>query len=347
MTHRHLLNTATIAVLSALLACTDDSPTQPENNRDPGTASPQFAWASNSWMSRASLPSTRNGLEGGVANNSSGASILYVFGGLRDGASTIDPSLDDYVTTIQAYDYASNSWTTKASSFQGYWMSGVGLIDGKLYIPGGFAQTPAGHRAQRTLHVYDPALDVMTTRAPLPRPVVGGVSGVIDGRLYVFTGGCVPCEGFVSRRFYRYDPATNTWTFLNWSPHGHLFGAGGVINGKFYIAGGINETRDNSDDLDVYDPVSGRWTTRAPMPDIVANVGGGVLNNKLYLVGGEVGPDKEANKRVFVYDPASNTWSEVAPTLSWHFNPVVVRVTAFGNSKLLSTGHKTNEAYKP
>jgi N-acetylneuraminic acid mutarotase len=321
-----------------LLSCNDaTAPTQPGPVADqPPT--PEFAWASNSWQTRAPLPTGREGLAAGVVTSPTGQQILYLLGG-------IEPNSSQDVTTIDAYDYASNSWTARVAWFAGWKTNGVGQIGSKLYVSGGWgAFTGEGRTIRPSLFVYDPATDVVTRLANMPRPTASGVTGVIGGKLYVLTGFCANCPESISRRFYRYDPATNTWGFLNWVPRAHADGAGGVINGKFYVAGGYDGTSVSAG-LDVYDPVTQKWSARAALPAPVAEVAGAVLNNKLYVVGGNT---------TYMYDPVTNRWATKAPLPTPRNRLATAAVTAFGNTKLLALGGshdeataKKNEAYKP
>ena len=53
----------------------------------------------------------------------------------------------------------------------------------------------------------------------MPRKIAQGITGEINGKLYVLTGSCEGCAERISRRLYRYDPATAT---LPWTPVGRL-----------------------------------------------------------------------------------------------------------------------------
>jgi N-acetylneuraminic acid mutarotase len=351
MTHRHLLNTATIAVLSALLACGEaGDPVEPGAAGDQPRLAPEFAWASNSWATRAPMPSGREHLAVWVANNSAGQAILYALGGWAAG------TFSDVAYKIEAYNYATNTWTTKIATLSLTQTNGVGVIGGKLYISGGGAHTGEGFERFKILYVYDPVADVLLRKADMPRPTADGITGVIGGKLYVLTGTCGDCAEFISRRFYRYDPTTNTWAFLTWAPRAHVAGVGGVINGKFYVAGGFNGSMSTTN-LDAYDPATNRWTARAPLPKAVTQAGGAVLNNKLYVIGGAVGPLGEAVRTVYAYDPVTNTWQTKASMPTARHGLAAATITAFANSKILAIGgdhgfadpkpHTANEAYKP
>ena len=116
----------------------------------------------------------------------------------------------------------------------------------------------------------------------MPSATSDGVTGVINGKLYVATFG----------RLYRYTPSSNTWTTLASSPYAHFAAAGGVINGKLYVAGGnAADGGGTGTQLHVYDPATNRWTAKAPMPTGRTWVAGAVLKNKLYIVGGRGAED--------------------------------------------------------
>jgi N-acetylneuraminic acid mutarotase len=341
-----ILGSVVMIGTSLLVGCNENSsPTQPGTGSDGSNAVPDFAWASNSWQSRAPLPSARAKHSAGVVNNAAGEPIVYVFGGSNDAGN---------VTTIQAYNYASNTWATKRATLARTQMNGVGAIGSKLYVSGGLLEVGESFTYQKTLFAYDPKSDVLVRKADMPRPTANGVTGVIGGKLYVLTGTCGDCTPEISRRFYRYDPVANSWSFLTWAPHAHAGGAGGVINGKFYAVGGDGENGSETATLDVYDPASNRWTTRASMPKALHSVAGTVLNNKLYVIGGAEPGTLAASKTVYAYNPGTNSWATRTPMLTARSSLAAVTITAFGNSKIVAAGGQTdvgptraNEAYKP
>lgn len=339
--------TFTLALgLFALASCEEEStPTQPgAAGEGPSTGSAAVP-AGNTWTARARILTAREQLAAGVADNPAGQPIVYVFGG-------IDPIEGFPTPTIEAYNYATNTWATKTTSFTPARSNGVGRIGGKLYISGGILDSGDGLVALPTLYAYDPTRDVLTRKADMPRQVADGITGVIGGKLYVLTGTCDNCTHFFTSRLYRYDPASNTWTTsLPWSPHLHHGGAGGVIKGKFYVTGG--EMVNGATPLDVYDPVANRWTTMAPLPDVPAGPAGAVVHNKLYVIGG-AGPN--GNRRVYRYDPATNTWKTRASLITGRFRLAAARVTVNGQSRILALGGfndadttsaSANEAYRP
>jgi N-acetylneuraminic acid mutarotase len=265
-----------------------------------------------------------------VALNSAGQSIVYVFGGC-DGEG-----LGGYCTgyPISAYNVATDTWTGGLSEVGVYAANGVGTIGGKLYFSGGYVvHEPGGGEETRHLWAYDPAAGRLIQRADMPRATAEGVTGVINGKLYVLPGNCDsnfwPRPGYCQfepiRRLYRYDPATDKWGARKSAPHYHRSGAAGVIGGKLYVVGGFHGFTPVAD-LDVYDPATDTWKTLAPIPK-AGRATGTALGGKLYVV---VGTD------AYVYNPGTNRWSAIADPTWAH--EAIVRVVINGKPKLLAVG---------
>jgi hypothetical protein len=90
-----------------------------------------------------------------------------------------------------------------------------------------------------------------STGAPLPTPVCGGASGVINNKIYVFGGHPSPAPVH-----YVYDIVSNTWSTVEPMPiHGSLT-RGVVYDGKLYVLGSHTL---GSDTIRCYDPVADSW----------------------------------------------------------------------------------------
>ena len=182
---------------------------------------------------------------------------------------------------------------------------------------------------------YDYTHDRMIRRADLPIFSAEGVTGAVDGKLYVLPGACNGngwpntgyCEVEQTRRFYRYDPKTNAWTARRQSPHFHRQGAAAVLDGKLYVAGGLKEGMEGAADLDVYDPATNTWRTLAPLP-IGGVAHGDALNGQFYVVVGG---------HTYAYNRKTNRWSaRAAPTT---LSGSVTHVTLDGRARLfMATG---------
>jgi N-acetylneuraminic acid mutarotase len=338
--HTPLLLALTVGVF-ALTSC-NEAITEPDTAGALQADVPALAVASNSWTRKASVPTPRYFITLGLANNSLGQPVLYAFGG-------IDSEFRS--SKVEAYNAATNTWTTKRQMPERLFeTNGVGLIGGKLYLPGGKTDSGDGTEFSPSLWVYDPSSDTWSLKADLPRLVAGGITGVINGKLYVLTGECINCAHRITRRLYRYDPMTNTWdTSLPWCPQAHMMGAGGVINGKFYVAGGVGNEGQGTNQLHVYDPATNKWTAKASMPTAQSGMAGAVLHGKLFILGGF-----EAARTVLAYDPVRNTWATKAPMPTGRRFLAAARYTLNGNSQILAVGGlgteaspAANEAYTP
>jgi N-acetylneuraminic acid mutarotase len=326
------------AVLSGIACSSDNSPTQPGTPEVPSAA---VASAANSWSTRAAYPG-RVTTEGflAMAPNAAGQSIVYYLGG--------EPLSEDEAVNgvrVKAYNVATNTWTTKASGVEVWQTNGAGKIGSRIYFSGGLSVTDEfEHELFYTSEVwaYDYGSDRMIRKAGLPIVSGLGVSGVIDGKLYVLPGFCstiyFPEPGYCSesqmhtRRFFRYDPAVNQWVGRPWAPHNHARGAAGVIQGKLYVVGGVNlSTGAGRADLDVYDPATNTWKTLAPIPTAGPAIGT-VTGGKFFVIVQPV----SGERRSYDYTPSTNMWrSRAAPKLA---HDGVVRVTLGGTQHLFAAG---------
>jgi N-acetylneuraminic acid mutarotase len=180
-----------------------------------------------SWTTKASMPTPRRW----PAVETIGG-LLYVVGGIMD-----IPGPVTVFSTLEVYDPTSDTWTVKAPLPTPLHSMASGVIDGKLYLAGGFN---VSDEAVATLLVYDPATNTWTEKSPMPTARGFPAGAVLDDQLYVVTG----IAGFNSpplQTVEAYDPATDTWRTDAPIPTGRdRLGEVGVIDGRIYVAGGWN-----------------------------------------------------------------------------------------------------------
>lgn len=343
MSPRTPLNLALPLTALALLACGESTPTQPDMAGNPEPAA--LALAANSWTTRAPTPYSDFifGYDLGTAPNAAGQSIVYAFGGT---------SSDEGGTgfSVKAYNVATNTWTGKLARVGVFNSNGVGKIGSKLYFSGGYVTAGNLPDASRQLWAYDYSNDRMIQKANLPIFSAEGVSGVINGKLYVLPGACngngYPNSGYCAveetRRFYRYDPATNTWVARRPAPHFHRQGAAAVLDGKLYVTGGFGASGEGISALDVYDPATNTWRTLAPVPAGGAATSGAALQGQFFvIVGGYNGTTPD--NRAYAYNRFTNQWkAKAAPqffgsTTLVKLNGLPRLVTASGSHTLMYT----------
>jgi len=227
---------------------------------------------------------------------------IYWFGG--PGPVIYDPAQDAWVQ-----DELPLSDNDRARNAQYSWLSSVPRLmrqgavsatapDGKIYLAGGLGYSR--RREERSsdpqnlyvlldsVEVYDPATQTWEERAPLQRArqLFAGTFGA-DGRLYVFGG--YGHKGVVRPQNHPDEAAFRE----------------AVAEMK---ALGRNALRS----VEIYDPETDTWSEGAPMPAGRHAMGAALgADGRIYVVGGAVSySNPYPQEEVFVYDPATDTWSE-------------------------------------
>jgi N-acetylneuraminic acid mutarotase len=190
----------------------------------------------------------------------------------------------------------------------------------------------------------------MIRKANLPIFSAEGVSGVINGKLYVLPGACngngYPNPGYCAveetRRFYRYDPATNGWVTRPQAPHFHRRGAAGVIDGKLYVVGGFGSSFAPVADLDVYDPATKTWRSRASIP-LGGAASGAVIGGRFYVVVQHFN-GSTPDHHLYSYNPTTNEWR---PRAAPSFFGSATRVELDGRFHLFMATRNKSALYTP
>lgn len=96
-----------------------------------------------------------------------------------------------------------------------------------------------------------------------------------------------------------------------------------ALGGKIYVVGGFEKpglsnvmSLSITPSLEVYDPVTDRWTAKTPLPVGLHHVGIGVAGGRLYVIGGyaRFGINIWSPvATVYAYDPTTDRWAERAP----------------------------------
>jgi N-acetylneuraminic acid mutarotase len=182
-----------------------------------------------------------------------------------------------------------------------------------------------------------------TQKSDMPTPRFGHSVAVVNDKIYVI-GGTATETAFANGKpiaaVEEYDPATDTWTRKSDmpEPRGYIYGSHPVVDGKIYIIGGGKTAVSR---VDVYDPATDTWSRAADMPTARMLYARVAWNGKIYTFGGMTGTLGSSSPTVNVtevYDPQTDSWSQVTPmpTGVWEHSACVV------NDKIYVIGGATN-----
>jgi len=242
---------------------------------------------------------------GGTALNGK----LYVVAG-KSGNTT-------YHSTLRIYDPIANSWTT-GPNLPGPAVENPAVVahGGKLYAFGGSTSPFAG--AQTSAAVYDPASGQWTSLAPMQTGRGGANAQSAGGKIYVVGG--MDSNGASLASVEVYNPATNSWAPAPAMATRRDNPGAAVLDGKLYVFGGRTRDADGTTvngtlaTTEMFDPATGAWTPRAPMPTGRRTMVVGLLDGKAQVMGGEGGAGQPGTfPQNEQYDPVANTWRTLKP----------------------------------
>ena len=242
------------------------------------------------------------------------------------GVLSQSPGFTDHV---EAYDVKAQRWTTLAPLPEGRHHIALAEAGGRIYGIGGFSGAIPDWRAHATVFVYDPGANRWSPGPALPQPRAEGVVASSEGRIY-FIGGRVPAspdaahinEHTDTARGEVLDVRSGRWERMPDAPSARNSAAAAVIDGKIYVVGGRRMVKQadgrqrpvNVATLEVYDPATKRWETRAPMPQAQGGLAAAAYGGKLYAFGGEqFVPSSKVFADAWVYDPEADRWSALPP----------------------------------
>jgi N-acetylneuraminic acid mutarotase len=128
-----------------------------------------------------------------------GGKFYLVGGGSYDGVGVFTPTAE-----LDAYDPATNSWTTRAPMPVLSAAMASATLNGKLFVAGG--SDPELGTALGTLSIYDPATDMWSIKASMPT-ARSDAAGAAAGGLFFVIGGMVGmCCPIVSGNVEAYTP---------------------------------------------------------------------------------------------------------------------------------------------
>lgn len=207
------------------------------------------------------------------------------------------------------------------------------VVDGRLYVFGGFITTEEAHQypAITRVAIYDPAADRWSSGPDMPEAVTHA-NAVVVGREVWSAGGFVGDDpGVAVATVRRFDTIEGRWRDGPALPQPVGGGTLRLLGRTLHYVGGFMADRDTvvtthwALDVDAAEASPGqvRWQAHTPLHVARGHLASAVVGGRLFAIGGQVRhdtnpvdlPDVEA------YDPATDTWTVVAslPTPRSHF----------------------------
>ena len=179
--------------------------------------------------------------------------------------------------SVQVYDPVTGTWAARANMPTARGLFGTSAVGGKIYAIGG---TTRGRDKLAVVEAYDTATDTWTRKADMPTPRNALSTAVVDGKIYAIGG-------------WGYDRPEGGWESIDPTATGQDFSK-----------------------VEVYDPETDTWATRADMPTPRSHMTVSALGGKIYAIGGGArivaGRSGEYFPLLEVYDTATNRWARAA-----------------------------------
>jgi N-acetylneuraminic acid mutarotase len=226
------------------------------------------------------------------------------------------------------------------------WASGVAVVDGKLYVFGGYA----GERLQAITRVdrYDPTANRWQRLADLPEPTTH-FTPVVDGATVWFSGGFRGDKGsYVTvDHVWKYDTRTDTWSMGPPLPEPRSAGGAVRLGRALHYFGGYGTDLVTSSGKHwsiALDDSSARWVERAPLPEPRGNLSSVEVHGTAYALGGQVRRDGADVALLHAYDPAHDAWRRLhdLPTPRSHVEPS----TFVDGERIVMMGGCDNSAWR-
>lgn len=232
---------------------------------------------------------------------------------LFNGGETIVGPANTHLKASGIYDPVTETWSQKAFMKRRRWYpSTLQMGDGSVWTFGGM--TEAGEDApDNTIERYDIATDTWT--------LVGGqnLPGQWEeayNRLHLLPDGRLFQSGHLANT-YIYDPVQKTWTFVDQTNLGKPRGDGASVrlqDGRILIAGGQDgNTIFNSAEIIDPNAPNPQWVNVPNLKAARAFIDAVLLpDGKALVLGGDESTGS-MDRTPELYDPASNTWTNMAP----------------------------------
>lgn len=253
------------------------------------------------WKYKAPMPTARADLGVAEVNGK-----IYVIGGRANASYSRNP-----LTTVEMFDPATNTWTTRAPMPTARAGLAVAAVNGKIYAMAGDAGTSGTQVNLKTVEMYDPVANTWVMKASMNElRQVNATAAVVGLKIFVMGG--------FSSKLEVYDTVANSWVYKSAAPFSNGVGATSA-DGKVYLANSRT-----SSEFARYDPMNDAWSSCPPLPRTPECAASTVINGRIFTVISN--PPVGFLGIVCSYDVGSGEWREIKPLTTPQYVPGVCAV---------------------
>lgn len=281
-----------------------------------------------SWKLGAALPTPRKLLAG-----ASDGELMYTVGG-TDGESDLP--------TVEAYDPATDAWTSLPGLATARSDLGVAIADGRLVAVGGLSSG----RVLKNVEMLDLATRTWADLPDLGTARHGMAVAAVASSVYAFGGSTEAGNSVLTSSAEavklaprKLQPAS-TWRTLPDAPTARLMAAGTVLDGKIWIFGGLR-AGEVLDTVESFDPNTGDWQTEPSLPIPLHHAVAATFRGEVVVIGGATDNIAQGSNKVFAL--RDGRWAELPSLTHGRASPAAAAV----GDKLVVTGGQNNKEIVP
>lgn len=182
------------------------------------------------WTTYAPMPSPKINHASVLYNG-----VVFVFGGSTTGGVA---SNDTYL-----YNIASDTWITGIVIPETRNFGTAEVVNGKIYLIGGYSQLAAPFTLNTSVLELDPATSNISIKSNMPTAVAGCASFVFGNKIYILGGSGSGGWNIDFKDLMQiYDPATDLWSTGTQLPYAARNIAAAANGSTIIIAGGYGKT---------------------------------------------------------------------------------------------------------
>ena len=140
------------------------------------------------WAKAKSMNHTRYDAALSVVNGE-----IYAMGGT--GWPLIEDQSNSYLSSVEVFNPETNRWQERTEMIVPKAGHAASVIDGKIYVTGGYLWKDKEFKHLSTIEIYDPTTDRWTQEPDMLMGKSGHASEVIDGQIYIFGGNSDVAQG--------------------------------------------------------------------------------------------------------------------------------------------------------